>query len=172
MFSLVLKVPGAMASSLVFLQYLFALAVVEALQSHVKLCLKWPNDIYADLGTSDINRYRKVGGVLVNTLYAKGQFQAVIGSSCCSPKCQPHHPSGCGLNVENQRPTLSLNQLASLQNPGAEHFGLETALALILNCFDQMWDQFRQEQSFAPFLERYLSNWIHRCACFWLQIKG
>jgi biotin-(acetyl-CoA carboxylase) ligase len=81
MFSLVLKVPGSMASCLVFLQYLFALSAVEALEDRVKLCLKWPNDIYADVGSNGPERYKKVGGVLVNTSYTRGQFNVVIGQS-------------------------------------------------------------------------------------------
>lgn len=81
------------AARLVFVQYLFGLAVVKACRDdkilgsnkgkNVKL--KWPNDIYIDLGggsqgrkSSDDGR-KKVGGVLVNTSFGGGNVDIVIG---------------------------------------------------------------------------------------------
>lgn len=69
------------ASKLVFIQYLFALAVVEACRDekvlgaqgdHVKL--KWPNDLYVDIGEK-----KKIGGILVNTSFEGGSVNIVIG---------------------------------------------------------------------------------------------
>lgn len=77
------------ATKLVFLQYLFALAVVEACRDEKvlgpkagdKVRLKWPNDIYASIGTGKED-VRKIGGILVNTSFSRGKVDIVIG--------QPH----------------------------------------------------------------------------------
>jgi biotin---protein ligase len=69
-------------NKLVFIQYLFALAVSEACREdsllgvhaeHVKL--KWPNDIYAFIG----DEKKKIGGILVNASFMDGKIDIVIG---------------------------------------------------------------------------------------------
>ena len=67
-----------------FIQYLFALAVVEACREGnvlgkwgERIRLKWPNDIYALLGEGE--EKRKVGGILVNTSFSGGKVDVVIG---------------------------------------------------------------------------------------------
>ena len=74
-----------------FIQYLFALAVVEACREEKvlgrwgeRIRLKWPNDIYALVG-SEGEEKRKVGGILVNTSFSGGNVDIVIGevSSLC-----------------------------------------------------------------------------------------
>ena len=70
-----------------FIQYLFALAVVEACRdSQVlgerlgsKVRLKWPNDLYADFGVEGKKDLRKVGGVLVNTNFEGPKVDIVVG---------------------------------------------------------------------------------------------
>jgi biotin--protein ligase len=66
-------------------QYLFALAVVEACRDKSVLGdaagpvrLKWPNDIYAVLGDGEGSK-KKIGGILVNTSFASGKVDIVIG---------------------------------------------------------------------------------------------
>lgn len=79
----------ALANKIVFVQYLFALAVVQALQNisgaeqGLGICIKWPNDIYVDTKDSS-QRYRKLGGILVNSSYQKGDFTLVVGQSLCT----------------------------------------------------------------------------------------
>ena len=72
------------ASKLVFVQYLFALAVAEACRDESVLGdaaapvrLKWPNDIYAVLGSD--GGLKKIGGILVNTSFEGGNVDIVIG---------------------------------------------------------------------------------------------
>lgn len=74
------------ASRLVFVQYLFSLAVVEACREdnllgkrgeHVRL--KWPNDLYTVTGNSIDEEKKKIGGVLVNTSFSDGKVDIVIG---------------------------------------------------------------------------------------------
>ena len=92
-FSLVLRAPRALGSRLVFVQYLFGLAVVEAVRGlngyeGVEIRLKWPNDLYVVMprtrlasepqsgGEEDL---RKIGGILVNSFFAGGDFTIIIG---------------------------------------------------------------------------------------------
>lgn len=79
-------------SKLVFIQYLFALAVAEACRDPAVLGarfggnvrVKWPNDIYAlTLG----GEWKKVGGILVNTSFMGGNVDVVIGM-CLFPSSQ------------------------------------------------------------------------------------
>jgi len=77
------------ASKLVFVQYLFGLAVVEACRGDTvlgklgeKVRLKWPNDLYAITGTDDRDR-KKIGGILVNTSFTGNQVVIVIGETTC-----------------------------------------------------------------------------------------
>lgn len=98
MFSLVLRSPPSLASKLVFVQYLIALATVQGLGTafgdKIGLCIKWPNDLYADLGLeSGQQRYQKIGGILVNNTYSQGNFALVVGQS------NSEGDTGHGLNV-------------------------------------------------------------------------
>ncbi|GAA6043803.1 hypothetical protein JCM8097_007718 [Rhodosporidiobolus ruineniae] len=157
-FSLVARLPNAQASKIVFIQYLFGLAVVEAIRGvpgyeRLGVCLKWPNDIYADLGTGadgeGMERYRKIGGILVNSSFSDGTFNLVIG---------------CGINTSNPRPTTSVNELVELHNRRYNvqlpPFTPERLLAVIMSKFGEMWEPFLRD-GFEPFLDRYLTRWIH-----------
>lgn len=85
---MVIRAQPHLASGIVFAQYLFALSVVDAVRSlsggeDVGVRLKWPNDIYVDRGASvgdAKERYKKLGGILVNSSYAGGAFTLVIGT--------------------------------------------------------------------------------------------
>lgn len=90
-FSLLLR-PGLSslpASRLVFVQYLFALAVVDASrellgQAGDRIKLKWPNDIYALVNVTDEEgrireEKRKIGGILVSTNFNAGEVDVVVG---------------------------------------------------------------------------------------------
>lgn len=88
MFSLVLKVTETEIpfSKLVFVQYLFSLAITEACRDNMllgsdgsKVRLKWPNDIYAVSGEN--GECEKIGGVLVNLVFQGNKAQLVLGKS-------------------------------------------------------------------------------------------
>lgn len=80
-------------SNLVFIQYLFSLAVVEACQAldpakewATKVKLKWPNDIYGEFPAEEAWKsieLKKLGGVLVNTSF-RGKTVDVIVGMCCT----------------------------------------------------------------------------------------
>lgn len=41
--------------------------------------LKWPNDIYARVKGPQGEELRKIGGILVNTVFMSGGVRAIIG---------------------------------------------------------------------------------------------
>lgn len=99
-FSLLLTLPSSLSSKIVFIQYLMALAVCEAVDDDGRLGVKvkWPNDIYAEcegvggteLGSGQKGR-AKLGGILVNTNFVGGQWRIVIGmTSFLQNVCTEH----------------------------------------------------------------------------------
>ncbi|OSX58235.1 hypothetical protein POSPLADRAFT_1185086 [Postia placenta MAD-698-R-SB12] len=150
-FSLLLRVSLAQlpAPRLVFVQYLFGLAVVQACrqdgvlgsEGH-QIRLKWPNDIYAVRADGE---KRKVGGILVNTSFSSGQVEIVIG---------------CGLNVYNPPPIQSLLQLVPANSD--LQLSMERTAAIIMSTFETMWETFLVHKgSFAPFMDLYYDRWLH-----------
>ncbi|KAG9126083.1 biotin holocarboxylase synthetase [Ceratobasidium sp. 392] len=150
-FSLLLRVPKEIPfNRTVFIQYMFGLAVTEACRKVMpgvegdRVRLKWPNDIYV-LG-ADGKTKSKIGGILVTTNFMDGIMHVVIG---------------CGLNVLNQPPIMSLSQLYSegSVNPSLT---MENVAANIMATFEAMWRKFADAQgSFEPFLDLYLERWLH-----------
>ncbi|TFK53166.1 class II aaRS and biotin synthetase [Heliocybe sulcata] len=149
--SLLLRIPFSQVppAKLVFVQYLFSLAVTEAVRDEKVLGpkygesvrIKWPNDLYV----VDAEGRKKVGGILVNTSFGTGGVEAVIGS---------------GLNVTNALPTTSIAQLL----PSSSHrkLSMEDTAAVILAKFEAMWKTFvAHGGSFEPFLDLYLERWLH-----------
>jgi biotin--protein ligase len=79
-FSLLLTLPNSLASKLVFIQYLMALAVCEAVDDDGRLGvrIKWPNDLYTEVGSGKKGK-AKLGGILVNTNFVGGKWRIVVG---------------------------------------------------------------------------------------------
>jgi biotin-[acetyl-CoA-carboxylase] ligase BirA-like protein len=141
------------ASTVVFMQYLFGLALVDSVRSRpgyedLDLRLKWPNDIYHGADT-------KLGGVLVSSSFADGSFNLVIG---------------CGFNVSNDKPTLCLDEVIERHNSSAKQSSgaqplpkipMESVLAGALSQFSADYATMSRAGSFKPFLERYYRRWIH-----------
>lgn len=149
-FSILLKVPKEIQfHRMVFIQYLFGLAVTEACRKVLpdteggRVRLKWPNDVYIlrEDGTKS-----KIGGILVTTNYMGDTMHVVIG---------------CGLNVLNNQPTVkSLAQLFSSGPP--ESLTMENMAANLMATFEVMWRQFAEAKgSFEPFFNLYLERWLH-----------
>ncbi|CAJ0914795.1 7339_t:CDS:2 [Entrophospora sp. SA101] len=143
------------SASVVFIQYLLSLAIVESIRTkdgyeEIPLRLKWPNDIYAFI---DDNEFVKIGGVLVNSNYINKEYKLVIG---------------CGLNVNNQYPTISINQLIEIynkKNKNAEDlklFSQEELLAMIIVKFEYFYKDFcNYGKGFRPFIDIYYKRWLH-----------
>ncbi|WVQ93402.1 biotin-[acetyl-CoA-carboxylase] ligase [Kwoniella sp. CBS 9459] len=164
-FSLLLDLPASLSSKMVFIQYIMALAVCEAVDEDGRLGvrIKWPNDIYAEVegvgGTeagSGQKGKAKIGGILVNTNFVGGKWRIVVG---------------CGINVLNALPTTSLSQLHSLlaartssqssSRPLPAAPTMEGTFARIMSAFDAKWEQFVEEKGFKGFMNEYHGRWLH-----------
>ncbi|KAH0831195.1 class II aaRS and biotin synthetase [Lanmaoa asiatica] len=166
-------------SNLVFIQYLFALAVVEACQAldpanewARKIKLKWPNDIYGEFPAEETwkrTELKKLGGILVNTGFGGNTVDVIIGMyrSCASRASYRflRMDPGCGLNILNEPPIASLAQLEALtRGQGvSSDLTVERVTAAVLTTFERIWNSFLAEESesFLPFLDQYTSSWLH-----------
>ncbi|KAF8842853.1 class II aaRS and biotin synthetase [Paxillus ammoniavirescens] len=147
------------ASNLVFIQYLYAIAVAEAChaldptrQWANKVKLKWPNDIYGEFPVEETWKkveLKKLGGILVNTSFRGGVADVIIG---------------CGLNVLNEPPIGSLAQMAApVGGTVYPNLTVERVAAAVLATFEPIWDSFldREDEGFQPFMHRYTDAWLH-----------
>ncbi|OAA53803.1 biotin apo-protein [Niveomyces insectorum RCEF 264] len=165
---------GSSDRPVVFIQYIAAIAVVEAIHNyapgfealHVKL--KWPNDIYAldlsgsngDRDPSNSNNYVKIGGILSSCSFSNGHFQVILG---------------IGVNAVNKKPTTSLAALlpdalqarsgdhnnSNNNNTGPAEISIERLLASVLVRLEALYKQFCRD-GFAGALERrYYRHWLH-----------
>jgi biotin---protein ligase len=165
MFSVVLRHSLAISNTapVVFVQYLAALAIVAGIRSYSKgyeklpIKLKWPNDIYALDPSKDPKEkaYVKIGGILVNSSYAGGDYTLVVG---------------IGLNVNNTAPSVSLSQLAS--KAGLPALTLEKLLASILTHFEELYACFCRTGFDAKLESRYYDSWLHTDQVVTLEAEG
>ncbi|OAA70668.1 Biotin--acetyl-CoA-carboxylase ligase [Cordyceps fumosorosea ARSEF 2679] len=153
LFSVIINHPANLAASrpVVFIQYIAAIAVVEAIQSYgrgyenLQVKLKWPNDIYAlDPSKPPSERsFVKIGGILSQCGYYDGSYQIILG---------------IGINAVNPRPTTSISDMLG---EGAAPLHLETLLARILARAEAVYAQFRREGFSRNLESRYYNHWLH-----------
>ncbi|ROT42564.1 biotin-protein ligase [Sodiomyces alkalinus F11] len=153
LFSAVIRHPAHLAASrpLVFLQYLAAIAVVEAIQTYdqgyeeMPIRIKWPNDVYARDPSSSPSKpsYVKIAGILSTCTYTAGSYTCVIG---------------IGINAANPRPTTSLNDL---RPPHLAAFRLEKLLARLLTRLECLHGEFLRDGFAGSIEERYYRHWLH-----------
>ncbi|KAI8631155.1 class II aaRS and biotin synthetase [Xylariaceae sp. FL1651] len=162
--STVINHPGHLAPSrpIVFIQYLAAVAIVEAIKTYDKgydelpVKLKWPNDIYArdPRNPSSLPTYVKIGGILSNCVYSSGSYQIVLG---------------IGINTTNGRPTTSLDALLPSHLPP---FRIEKLTARILTRLEALYKAFVRF-GFTREMERaYYDNWLHGRQIVTLEAEG
>ncbi|PFH61633.1 hypothetical protein XA68_16808 [Ophiocordyceps unilateralis] len=164
MFSTTINHPAHLAVSrpAIFLQYIAAIAVVEAVQSlgagyeKLPIKLKWPNDIYALDPTKPaaLRQYVKIGGVLSHCGYCDGQYQVVLG---------------IGVNATNPRPTTALSDLLPA---GAAPLRLEVLLARILTRLEAVHAQFLRHGFSEDLERRYYRHWLHTGQAISLEAEG
>ncbi len=123
------------------IQHLVALATVDAVRSKsgyedVDIRIKWPNDLYYG---SKI----KIGGVLLKSSVFKDKIIVTIGA---------------GTNLNNQHPTVSINQI--LQETGIEVLGHEVFLARTLNSLELLMEKCSRGQ-FSEVESLYYRYWLH-----------
>ncbi|KAJ3414706.1 biotin holocarboxylase synthetase [Chytridiales sp. JEL 0842] len=135
-----LSIKHSNPSSALFIQYLFGLAVVEAIRSkpgysEIPIRLKWPNDIYCEYQDPNTNTttLKKIGGILVNSSYSNGEFEIVIG---------------CGINISNSRPTICVNDLIRQHPTLLPELSMEQVLGRILPTFEKMYNTFRDFKTY------------------------
>lgn len=165
MFSTMLKHSLALSNTapVVFVQYLAALAIVAGIHGYDKgyekmpVKLKWPNDIYALDPTvpEREKKYVKIGGILVNSSYAGGDYTLV---------------TGIGLNVSNSLPTTSLSQLAAKLK--LQTLTLEKLLASILAQFEALYTRFCRTGFDKQFEDTYYRSWLHSDQIVTLETEG
>lgn len=188
-FSTVLNHPAHLAPTrpVVFIQYLAAIAIVEAVRSYdggllggrgggdyrgskysaLPIKLKWPNDVYAQDpvdpwkdAAGKMPNYVKIGGILTNCAYSQGAYQMVVG---------------VGLNTNNAKPTTSLDAvLAKFGGGGAksEPFRSERLLARLLTRFEALYREFLRSGFTREMEERYYANWLHTDQMVTLEAEG
>ncbi|KAG6251630.1 hypothetical protein E4U24_001149 [Claviceps purpurea] len=165
MFSTIINHPAYLAASrpVVFIQYIAAIAIVEAIQSYgagyenLPVKLKWPNDIYALDPTKPASSktYVKIGGILSQCGYHNGAYQIILG---------------IGINATNPRPTTSILDL--LPPHMASTFRAETLLARILTRLESLHAQFRREGFTEALERRYYRHWLHTGQAVSLEAEG
>ncbi|KAJ4287429.1 biotin holocarboxylase synthetase [Collariella sp. IMI 366227] len=171
--STVINHPAHLATSrpIVFLQYLAALATVEAVQSYngalystLPIKIKWPNDVYVldPKRPAHENAYVKICGILANCAYSAGNYQVVLG---------------IGINTNNGRPTTSLDALLPLLsrqtgNKRLESFRIERLLARILTRLEVLYAEFCRDGFSRGLEERYYRYWLHTNQVVTLEGEG
>lgn len=165
MFSTVLRHALALSSTapVVFVQYLAALAIVAGIRGYGKgydglpVRLKWPNDVYAldPSRPAGDNAYVKIGGILVNSSYAGGDYTLVCG---------------IGLNVSNAGPTTSLAMLA--ERAGVAAPSLERLLASVLAQFEGLYTRFCRTGFDRALEQQYYDSWLHGDQIVSLEMEG
>lgn len=175
-FSTVINHPAHLAQSrpVVFIQYLAAIAIVEAVQTYdgtaysdLPVKLKWPNDVYAqdpenpwkDAATKKEANYVKIGGILTNCAYSNGAYQMVVG---------------VGLNTTNGKPTTSLDAVLAKfsQRHNLPPFRIERLLARLLTRFESLYREFVSNGFTREMEERYYDNWLHTNQMVTLEAEG
>jgi len=145
--SMDVRVPAAEPERLTFVQYLAAMAAVDAIRmeknwEHVPLRIKWPNDVYV--------RGSKIGGVLCEAVLRGGEFHIVVG---------------IGVNITNPEPTTCLSTAISecgVRVDGARRqFMREIFLGHYLTAFERLFDEFSEQGFEGRLKERYLASWLH-----------
>ena len=152
--STVINHPASLATSrpIVFIQYLAAIAIIEAIKSYdsgyedVPVKLKWPNDIYARDPTKPADEppsYVKIGGILSNCAYCSGEYKVVMG---------------IGVNANNRRPTTSLDALLP---PHLAPFRIERLMARILVRLEVLYGTFVRRGFTRELESAYYAHWLH-----------
>ncbi|XP_053661249.1 biotin--protein ligase [Anopheles marshallii] len=152
MFSLQLHIPmnSMLGQRLPIVQHLVAVSVVSAVLSlpgyeKLDVGLKWPNDIYA-YGAS------KLGGSIFNT-----QVDATVAIVNV----------GVGLNLNNSKPTLCLNDVITQYNNKHSTtlplLSYEKTFALIFNKLEELYDRVQCE-GIEVLQQEYYRHWLHQDA--------
>ncbi|KAI0386493.1 biotin-protein ligase [Hypomontagnella monticulosa] len=163
--STVINHPAHLAPSrpIVFIQYLAAIAIVDAIKGYdrgydeLPVKLKWPNDIYAldpRQPSGSPPSYVKIGGILSNCSYSSGSYQIVLG---------------IGINTTNGRPTTSLDALLPSH---LAPFRIEKLTAGILVRLETLYKTFIRRGFTRDMEDAYYKHWLHGRQIVNLEAQG
>ncbi|OLY78287.1 Biotin-protein ligase [Smittium mucronatum] len=116
------------------------------------LKLKWPNDLYYE--SQDLNDHgkpimKKLGGLLITSFTDKDVFSVFIG---------------LGINVNNPKPTTSLNSIIEEYNKKngtrLREISMEEMMASYLEKLEEFYYTFLN-RGFEPFVDLYYKHWLH-----------
>jgi biotin--protein ligase len=145
MFSFVLNHTDVKTLSLV--QHIMSIAIVHSirsLHSDLEVNIKWPNDIY-------VNKKTKIGGIIVGANYFDSTYVLIIG---------------CGLNVDNQEPTICLNQFIEEYNKTTgniiEKVSKEVLLGKIMTNFELFYLELCRDGWSKNLETHYYKYWLHQ----------
>ncbi|KAK2597909.1 hypothetical protein N8I77_012661 [Diaporthe amygdali] len=180
-FSTVINHPAHISANrpVVFIQYLAAIAIAEAVHSYdgnpkgqyadLPVRLKWPNDIYAQDPADPYSgsggkdglkpNYVKIGGILTNCAYSNGNYQMVVG---------------IGINTTNGKPTTSLDHILSAfsKRHNLPPFRIERLLARIITRLETLYREFVRAGFTREMEERYYAAWLHSGQEVTLEAEG
>ena len=134
------------------MQYLISLTILDAIGElpngsevlkRKKIRIKWPNDIYCEDSETEGSPMAKIGGIICQSTYWKGEFIVTIGF---------------GLNVSNEKPTQCIDRL--FESCGFEAVGREAILAKFFTLLEKYLEEF-ERTGFETFKERYEASWMH-----------
>ncbi|KAH3902685.1 related to Biotin--protein ligase [Saccharomycodes ludwigii] len=166
--------------SIVFVQYLAALAWCKAINSYadgyedIPIKIKWPNDLYIlnpeychkkNIKITNLNNdkvipltdlepaYVKSAGILINTSFIDNAYKLLIG---------------CGVNLTNNAPSVSIQMLINMINEERardnrellEPVRHEKLLALYINILNSIINQFL-DVGVSNILPEYYKFWLH-----------
>lgn len=198
-FSSVINHPAHLAQSrpVVFIQYLAAIATVEAVRSYdgrgfrkdgagagayadIPIKLKWPNDVYAQDPSNpwkeeaDNNGAR--GAMQQNKKKRTANYVKIGGilTNCAYSNGNYQMVVGVGLNTTNGRPTTSLDALLSAfsQQHNLPAFRIERLLARLLTRFETLYREFVRAGFTREMEERYYEAWLHSGQVVTLEAEG
>ncbi|KAH8407265.1 hypothetical protein KR222_011794 [Zaprionus bogoriensis] len=139
---------SSLGSRLSLLQHIIGAAIVNTLRGHelyraLDIALKWPNDIIA-------NGNNKIGGLVVNTTLLGSQ--AIVNV-------------GCGINLNNSKPTVCINDMIKDYNARTTDAKLpllkyEKFIALVFNEIEAILAEV-QNGNFEHFYALYYELWLH-----------
>ncbi|KAK4665763.1 biotin holocarboxylase synthetase [Podospora pseudopauciseta] len=166
--STVINHPAHLTSTrpIVFIQYLAAIAIVEAIKTYdvgyedFPAKVKWPNDVYVrDPNNPDSVTYVKVAGILANCSYTAGNYQVVLG---------------IGINTNNARPTTSLDAVIPLMpnKDSLQPFKIERLLARLLARLEVLYGEFVKGGFSKELEEKYYRYWLHSNQVVTLEAEG
>ncbi|KAJ8982609.1 hypothetical protein NQ317_005081 [Molorchus minor] len=148
-FSLQLHIPreSPLGKVISFAQHMVMVAVVHAIKKmkgcqDINIGIKWPNDLY-------VNGNIKIGGLLANSTVDGDLIVLNVG---------------CGINLDNPNPTLSINDLIRNTNlekdTSIKTIGYETYFAAVFNEIEALLREV-QSGNMDHIYDLYYKYWLH-----------